>query len=72
MIDRHQQAIGFDQFIPDLLQQVLDVCIVRHTTANEIAQPEPLFRDDLGDSPILFKAWLSHRCVARRLMHPLM
>jgi hypothetical protein len=39
VIDRHQQPIGFYQFVEDLLQDVLDVRGVGHPPADEIAQP---------------------------------
>src|SRR5207253_438517 len=67
-LNRHQQAIGFYQFVKDLLHDVLGVGGIGHTPADEIAQPGSLLRDDLGDSTVL----LSHRDDARQLIHPLL
>ena len=66
VLDRHQQAIGFYQFVEDVLQDVLGVGGIGHPPADEIAQPGSLFRDDLGDLAIL----LGHRGGAQRLIHP--
>jgi len=71
VVNRHQQAIGFYQFVEDLLQNVLGVARVGHAPADEIAQPGSFFRDDFGNLPILFEALLVHRR-DRRLIHPLL
>lgn len=65
MVNRHQQAIGFYQFVEDLLHDVLDVRRVGHPPADEIAQPGSFCRDDFGDLTVL----LVHRG-DRRLIHP--
>jgi len=73
LINRHQQAISFYQFVEDLLQDVLGVRRVGHPPADEIAQPGSFLRDDLGDLPILVvEALLGHRACARQLIHPLL
>ena len=55
MLDRHQQAIGFHQFVEDVLQNVLGVARVGHAAANEIAQPGLLPLDHFGDPLVLFE-----------------
>ena len=71
MVNRHQQPIGFYQFIEDVLQDVFGVRRVGHPPVDEIAQPGSFFRNDFGDLPILVEALLVHR-VRRRLIHPLL
>src|SRR5215472_13639679 len=57
MLDWHQQSVGFDQLVEDVLQNVLHVARVRHSLANEIAQPGALADDYFGDPVILFSHW---------------
>src|SRR5258708_6039108 len=64
--DGHQQAIGFHQFVEDLLHDVLGVGGIGYTPADEIAQPGSLLRDDSGNSTVL----LDHRGYAQRPIHP--
>ena len=66
VVDRHQQAIGFHQFVEDLLQKIFDVGFVGHPLADEIAQPGAFFRDDFGDVQVL----LDHRGDSQRPIHP--
>src|ERR1035441_10465027 len=49
VLDRHQQAIRFHQLVENLLQDVFGVERVRHTPANEVAQPGLLPLDHLRD-----------------------
>ena len=66
MVNRHQQAIGFDQFVEDILQNVFDIRRVWHLPADEISQPGLLPLDDLRDPLIL----LRHGPVfSQRLVH---
>jgi len=65
MLNRHQQAIGFYQFVEHLLHDVLGVGGIGHTPADEIAQPGSFFRDDFGDLTVL-----GHPRDPRRLTHP--
>ena len=53
VLDRHQQAVIFHQFVEDLLHDVLCIGGIGHTPPDEIAQQGSLFRDDLGDSTVL-------------------
>jgi hypothetical protein len=53
VLDRHQQADSFHQFVEDLLHDVLCIGGIGHTPPDEIAQQGLLFRDDLGDSTVL-------------------
>jgi hypothetical protein len=48
VIDRHQQAVRFDEGVEDVLQDVLGVARVGDAAANEIPQPRPLPVDDVG------------------------
>jgi len=66
VLNWHQQAVGFYQFVEDLLHDVLGVGGIGHTPADEIAQPGSFFRDDFGDLTVS----LGHRGDARRLIHP--
>ena len=50
VVDRHQQPIGFDELVEDVLQNVLGIARVRHAPKNEIPQSRPLPRDDFGDT----------------------
>src|SRR5689334_6173211 len=68
VLDGHEQAIRFHQFVEDFLQQVLGIRVVGYAPADEIAQPCPLLRNDFGDSTIL----LGNESDTRRLIHPLM
>jgi len=68
VLNRHQQAIGFYQFVKDLLHDVLGVGGVGYTPADEIAQPGSFLRDDFGDLTVL----LGHPRDPRRLIHPLL
>jgi hypothetical protein len=65
VLDRHQQALSFHQFVEDLLHDVLCIGGIGHTPPNEIAQQGSLFRDDLGDSTVL----LGHPRDPRWLIH---
>jgi hypothetical protein len=38
VLDRHQQAVSFHQFVEDLLHDVLCIGGIGHTPPNEIAQ----------------------------------
>src|SRR5205085_222193 len=66
VFDGHQQAVGFDEFVEDLLNDVFGVRGIGHTTADEIAKAAALLHDDLGDSAIL----LGHRGGAHGPVHP--
>jgi hypothetical protein len=66
VLNRHQQAIRFHQFVEDLLHDVLGVGGIGHPFADEIAQPGSFFGDNFGDLTVL----LGHRGDARRLIHP--
>jgi hypothetical protein len=48
VIDRHQQAVRFDEGVEDVLQDVLGVARVGDAAADEIPQPRPLPIDDVG------------------------
>lgn len=62
---RCQQAIGFYQFIEDVLQDVFYVRSVWHAGADEVSQTSPLLADDLGDLSVL----LVHECDTHRINH---
>src|SRR4029079_3982388 len=54
MFDRHQQTVRVHQRVEDILQNVLSVARVRHTPANEVAQPGRLPLDYFRDTLVLF------------------
>src|SRR6516165_11029110 len=53
LLDWLQQPIGFDQLIEHLLQDVLDIPFLGHTSANEVFELCRLELDGLGNSPVL-------------------
>ena len=69
MLDGHQQAIGFHQFVEDFLSDVLGVAGIGNAAADEVAQPRLLALDYLGDSLVLFQC---HPLQARHRRHPLL
>jgi hypothetical protein len=48
VIDRHQQAVRFDEGVEDVLQDVFGVARVGNAAADEIPQPRPFPVDDVG------------------------
>src|ERR1035437_6976622 len=52
-----QQAMSLYQFAEHFLQKIIHIFLIRHSPADEIAQPRPLLRDDFGDLTVL----LDHR-----------
>jgi len=67
----HQQAIGFDQTVEDLLQNVLRITRIGHAPADEVQQARPLPLDHLGNALVLFEcdALDFHELCARRFVH---
>lgn len=66
MLHRFHHAVGFDQFVEDVLQDVFDIAGVGDPLANEVAESRVLSRDRFGDPLVL----LHHRPLfSQRLVH---
>jgi hypothetical protein len=65
VVDGHQQAIRFHEFVEDVLQNVLGVARVGDAAADEVEEPGAFAIHDLGDSLILIchSPLFSQRCV---------
>jgi hypothetical protein len=66
MLDGHEQAVSFNQFVEDLLENLFGVAWVWYAAADEVAQPRLLPRDHFGDPLVLFK---HHLIESRRFVH---
>ena len=66
VLDRFHQPVRLHQFVEDLLQNVLDVALVSHPLANEVAQTTLLTPDRCGNSLLLLGR---HPADTQRLLH---
>jgi hypothetical protein len=58
VLDRHQQAVGFDELREDFLQDVFRVARVGHSPADETEQPGLLPGDHVNDRVVRVLAHL--------------
>ena len=65
VVDGHQQAVGFHEFVEDVLENVLGVAGIGDAPADEIEEPGAFLIHDLGDSLILIchRPEFTERCV---------
>ena len=63
-LDRLHQPGRLDEFVEDVLQNILCIARVRHALAYEVPQPRPLQPDRFGDP------WVFHGLYGQRILHP--
>ena len=66
MIDRHQQAVRFDELGENVLQDVLGIARVADAPPDEVAQTDLFPLEDFGDPPVL----VAHLLQPGRVLHP--
>jgi hypothetical protein len=65
LLHRLHHPVGLDQFVEDILQDVLGVALVSHPLANKGAQAWVVAPHGLRDALIL----LRHRAASKRFVH---